>query len=254
MIRQFALIVAILAVLAVPLAGASYTVTHITTQVTLNVNTTARVSETFTVYITNTSIAQYQADRSALNLTLSNWQSTIGTVLTQHIINPRTGVYDFKLYPGPLTTSITGQQYADVVITYGVKNVTSVRELAPRVFSYLLNNGVFNFEHSTNGQTLNPNTTLTIVLPHTATITNVYPPPDFPALSGSNFANITVLSWYYQEPLSKFALSFTTQQSIPDEVLSFFSAAYLFFGFFTYVIIILVVFFFILYTYLKIEK
>lgn len=56
------------------------------------------------------------------------------------------------------------------------------------------------------------------------------------------------------EPLSKFTLTFTTQQSIQGEVLSFFAAAYAFLGIFTYVIIIVIVLFFILYTYLKVEK
>ena len=255
MIRYAVLLVALLALLAVHMPGASYTVTHFTAQVMLNTNTSATVREAFTVYVTNASTSQYQTDRSALNLTLSNWQSIIGSGLTQHIINPTSGVYNFKLFPGPLTTSITGQQSAQILLSYSVNNVTDVKELAPRVFSYSFNTNVFNFQHELSGQILNPNATLTVMLPTGAVINNVYPVPDSPAnLITNNFANVTSMSWYYQEPLSKFALTFTTQQSIQGEVLSFFAAAYAFLGIFTYVIIIVIVLFFILYTYLKVEK
>ncbi len=255
MLRNLALAAVLLALLAVPLAGASYTITHITTQLSLNANNTASVREIYTIYLTNSSISQYQSSRSALNLTLSNWQPIIGSALTQHIINPKSGVYGFKLFPGPLTTSITGEQLADIIITYGVKNVTSVREIAPRVFFYSFNTQVLNFQYGPSGEILDPNTTLTIIMPSGATIKNVYPVPDLPAnLLTSNFTNVTSMSWFYQEPLSKFSLTFTTQQSVQGEVIAFFSAAYNFLGVFTYILIILVVFFFILYTYLKVER
>ncbi len=255
MMRHLALIAALLALFAVQISGASYTVTHVTTQVTLNVNTSASVRETYTVVITNASISQYQSARSALNLTLSNWQDIIGPTLTQHIINPKTGVYGFELFPGPITTSITGQQEADVLISYGVRNVTSVDEIAPRVFQHTFNDDVFNFAHGVSGEVLPANYTLTIVLPNDAGIKSIYPLPDSPPnLLANNFMNVTMMSWFSQEPLSKFLLVYTTHQTIEGEVSSFFTAAYNFFGFFTYVIIILIVLFFILYTYLKIEK
>jgi hypothetical protein len=255
MIRYAALVFALLAVIAIQMPSASYAITHVTTQVTLNTNTSATVREVFTVYITNSSASQYQADRAVFNLTLSTWQSIIGPGLTQHIINPKLGVYSFRLFPGPLTTTITGQQNAQIILSYNVQNVTRVNEIAPRVFFYTFNTNVFNFEHEISGQVLDPNTTLTISPPQGSIINNIYPVPDSPSnLITGNFTNVTSMSWYYQEPLSKFALSFTTRQSIQAEVLSFFTAAYAFLGIFTYVIIIAFVLFFILYTYLKVEK
>ncbi len=255
MVRSIILVAAVMALVAMQIAGAAYTITHITTQVALNTNNTGTVRDSFTVYLTNDSVAQYQTDRSALNFTLTNWQSIVGPNLVQHIINPRSGVYNFRLFPGPLVTTITGQQAAVIVLSYNVNNVTTVKEIAPRIFSYSFNNNVFNFVHQYSGQVLGQNTTLTVTLPHGSKLLNVYPVPDAPSnLVASNFTNVTSMTWIAQEPLSKFSLTFTTHQSIQGEVLAFFTAAYTFLGFFTYIIIIVLVLGFILYTYLKVEK
>ena len=237
------------------LSFASYSVTNVSTQVTLNQNTSASVREIVTIGLTNSSINSYITDRSALNLTLSNWQAIIGPTLTQHIINPRSGVHKFELLPGPVTTTITGGHIAQIIMLYSVYNVTDVVETAPRVFFYTFNDSVFNFQHELSGEALPPNTQLTINLPHGAKITSIFPIPDSPAnLVISNYTNSTSLSWFNQEPLSKFALSFTIRQSLQAEVLQFFSGVYNALGIFTYIIIGLVVLIFILYTYLKVDK
>jgi len=253
---KYGLLLAILVIFAgTHLAAASYQITHIDTQVALNSNTSASVKEVFNLVITNLSVSQYSSDRDALNLTLANWQSIIGPSLTQHIINTKTGVYNFRLLPGPLYTSITGQSAAYIIITYDVNNVTSVTETAPRTFAYSFNRTVFNFQNEQSGQVLTPNTNLTIVLPQGAQITSLYPVPDSPIiLASGNYTNSTSLSWYYQEPLSKFTLDYTTHQGLQEEVLSFFTGIYNFFGFFSYMIIAAVVLLFILYTYLKAER
>ena len=237
-------------------ANASYTVNHLSTTVVLNQNTSASVREVLTVTISNVSISQYAQDRTDLNLTLSTWQSLIGPLLVQHVINPKSGVYNFKFLPGPPTPAITGQEQAQLLMTYDVKNVTSVNQTAPRKFVYAFNPSVLNFEHGASGVVLNPNTTLTIIVPSSAVITEIYPVPDLPidALA-SNYTNVTHVSWLYQEPLSKFSLVFIIRQSIQAEVLSFFSAIYDYLGVFTYAIIAAAIFLLILYTYIKtVEK
>ncbi len=237
------------------LSFASYSVVNLSTQVTLNLNTSASVREIVTVLLTNASINSYITDRSALNLTLSDWQSIIGPTLTQHIINTKSGVHRFELLPGPVTTTITGRHIAQIIMLYDVYNVTSVVETAPRVFYYTFNNSVFNFQHELSGEVLPPNTALTIMLPAGARITSIFPIPDSPAnLVTSNYTNSTALSWFNQEPLSKFTLSFTIRQSLQAEVLQFFSGIYKALGIFTYVIIGVIVLVFIIYTYFKVEK
>ena len=186
-------------------------------------------------------------------MTLSKWQSVIGPSLTQHIINPKSGVYNFRLLPGPLTGPAGPSQQAVITILYDVSNVTTVNQTAPRTFVYKFNPDVFNYEHEQSGEVLTSNTTITIILPKSAKITNIFPIPDYPAslITGSN---VTAVSWFYQEPLSKFTLTFVTQESVQDEVLSFFTSIYQILGVFTYIIIIAAILLFILYTYFKVEK
>ena len=67
-----------LAALFLPVANATYTVSHLNVTMNLNRNTSAQVNEMLTVIISNDSVNQYSTSRVALNLTLSNWQSIIG--------------------------------------------------------------------------------------------------------------------------------------------------------------------------------
>ena len=86
---------------------------------------------------------------------------------------------------------------------------------------------MFNFEHGASGQVLNPNTTLTIVMPKGAAIKSVYPLPDYPPSAfTSNYKNTTTISWFDGEPLSKFNLNFVIIESIQTEVTSFFPSIY----------------------------
>lgn len=232
-------------------AYGSYTVTNLNVTVTLNTNTSAAVTEILTVQVSNQSTEQYTTDRASLNLTLQEWQTLLGSYLTQHIINPSTGVFNFELLPGPLTTEQNGGR-ADVLMSYDVLNVTKVSQVEPREFVYAFNPSVFNFEHGLSGEVLSPNTTLTIVLPTGAGITSVYPIPDSPA-SGitNNYANVSRVSWFYGEPLSKFELSFSITESLQTEVSKFFAGVYGYLGAFSFVIIALVILLFILYAYIR---
>ncbi|MDE1856819.1 MAG: hypothetical protein KGH98_01905 [Candidatus Micrarchaeota archaeon] len=243
---------ALLVLIAAPtLASASYTVTNLNATVALNKNTSAQVSEILTLKISNVSINQYSTDRVAFNLTLSNWQLLIGPVLTQHIINPRAPSYNFKFLPGPVT-GYGDIQTAELFMSYTVPNVTTVNQTAPRTFVYSLNPAIFNFEQGASGGVLSPNTTLNIDVPAGATIKSVYPLADIPAYGfEKNYTNVTSLTWDKGEPLSKFALVYTTNEGIQDEVLGFLDSAYNALGGFTYVIIAAIIVLFIVYTYLK---
>ncbi len=240
--------------LLAPMANASYAIKNLNVTVTLNQNTSAQVTEILQVTISNASVSQYSTNRVALNLTLSEWQSIIGTQLEQHIISPNSSVYNFKFLPGPVTKE-NGQSMANIILAYGVSNVTFINETAPRIFQYRFNPRVFNFAHGVSGEVLSQNTTLTMVLPQGSEIISVYPIPDLPVFAFSNgYKNITTISWLFGEPLSKFTLVFTIRQSLQAEVEGFFSKIYQTLGIFTYIIIAGAVMFFILYIYQRASK
>lgn len=245
----------VFAVAFLPSARAGYTVIGINTTVTLNQNTSASVSDILKVSVSNDSISQYSQDRLALNLTLSQWQNLIGPALVEHIINPTGSVYHFNFLPGPLLDVGSSGKIAYLYLTYYVSNVTKVDQTAPRVFNYSFDSAVFNFEHAASGEVLGQNTTLTIILPSSSRIVYVYPPPDSPT-SGflSGYRNVTQLSWYSNEPLSKFTLVYDVQQSLQGEVVSFFGQVYSALGGFIYLIIAAAVAIFIIYTYKRANK
>ncbi|MDE1868985.1 MAG: hypothetical protein KGH60_03405 [Candidatus Micrarchaeota archaeon] len=253
--RSIVLAVFAVAILTmIPLSHASYSVTNLNVTVALNKNTSAQVTEILTMIISNSSVQQYTTNRVALNLTLSNWQNIIGPLLVQHIINPYKGVYNFKFLPGSVT-NINGQNYAYLLMSYEVSNVTVVNQTAPRNFVYRFNPAVFNFEHGASGQVLNPNTTLTIVLPSGSQIKSVYPIPDYPPSAFTNdYANTTRVSWLYGEPLSKFTLTFVITEGIQAEVVGFFGQIYKELGIFTYLIIAIIILAFILYAYFRVGR
>jgi hypothetical protein len=254
-VRAVSLLIMVLAL--VPLLGvanASYNVTNINVAVFLNANTSAHVNETVQVTITNQSIPQYQTSRVALNLTLSQWQTLIGSQLVEHIINPKGSIYNFVLLPGPAVQD--GPVYrATLVLSYDVSNVTLLNQTSPRVFVYTLRPNVFNFQHAASGEVLSPETTLNITIPSNARIRSVYPVPDFPPYGiTNNYANTSSILWFASEPLSKFELVFVVNQSIREEVGAFFSAVYQFLGVYSYVLIAVVIALFVLYVYYRASK
>jgi hypothetical protein len=242
------------ALLIVPISHASYTVTAINTTVTLNQNTSAQVIEIFNIDVSNQSVNQYTADRLALNLTLSQWQSLIGPQLVEHIVNPRGSIYDFDFLPGPLTTSNNGK-VADLVLSYSVTNVTTVTQTGPRNFLYSFDNDVFNFQNAVSGAVLGDNTTLNMVLPEGSRIVKISPNPDYPAFGFTqNYRNVTYFSWNSDESLSSFTLNYVLQESLEQEVVNFFDSVYDVLGAFAYILIIVAIALLILYTYLKAGK
>ena len=143
------LVIAALAmVLATGTAHASYTVQSVNTTVTIGANDTGHVIQIVEFIVSNQSASQYSTSRVALNLTVSAWESLIGSQQVNYdLINPHSGVNNLKLLPGPLTVS--GNHYvADIILNYYVNNVTSHREIAPRTFYYSFNPSVLNFQSS----------------------------------------------------------------------------------------------------------
>lgn len=250
-VLAYVVLACLLAGVMIPEAGAAYTVTNLNVTVALGTNTSAQVTEILTVQLTNQSIRQYTTNRVALNLTLSDWQNIIGPLLVQHVMNPSSSVHNFKLLPGAIM-NMSGTSAAYVLMSYTVDNVTTVNRTAPRTFAYSFNPRVFNFEHGASGQVLNENATLTITLPAGATIKSIYPLPDYPPSAfTSNYKNVTTVSWFNGEPLSKFSLTYVTTEGIQDEVTNFFMGIYDAIGAFIFVIIAAAVGAFAAYTYMK---
>ncbi|MGC8669886.1 MAG: hypothetical protein ACP5TL_01900 [Candidatus Micrarchaeia archaeon] len=249
--RYALLLAAFFAVIMVHNAYSSYTVTHLNVTVQLNKNSSASVNEVLTISLSNSSVQQYLTNRLALNLTLSTWQTLVGPMLVQHIVNPVYGVYNFKFLPGAVFKNASGN-YAYLLMSYNVANVTSINQTGPRSFVYSFNTKVLNFEHGVSGEVLPSNTTFTIVLPPNAEIISIYPIPDVPASAfTTGYRNVTKISWIYGEPLSAFTLKFMVQESINTEVEAFFSGIYRFFGDSIYAIIALLIIAFIVYLYVR---
>lgn len=253
MLKQalFATLFACILALILPYSGASYNVTHLNVTITLN-STTAQVVELYTLYISNSSINQYQTSRLALNITLSSWQKLVGPELVQHIINPTRGATNFEFLPGPVFRNYSSGAFAYLRLSYDVPNSTTVSHAAPREFAYVFNPKIFNFQSGVSGEVLTQNTSLNILIPQNARITAVFPLPDNPVYaSESAYSNTTKLTWNSGEPLSKFTLSYTLLESMQAEVTGFFTAIYHQLGIYVYLIIAALVILFILYAYLK---
>ncbi len=247
------LILTAMAMLIMGTANANYTVAGINTTVLLsNHNTSAQVIDVIKIYVSNNSVAQYTQDRLSLNLSLSQWQVIFGPVLVEHILSPRGGVSNFNFLPGPLLYTFNGRA-AYLSLKYTAANVTTVSQTAPRTFQYSFNNNVFNFGSAASGAVLGQNTTLTIIMPTGAKIISVYPLPDYPALGFTqNYRNTSQLSWYQDEPLSRFTLTYTLQESLQSEVLSFFTEIYTYFGWFLFLFIGVVIVVAVYYIYMKV--
>ena len=227
--RSYLLLAALLFALSISTnAKAYFNVTYINTTVVLGSNTTAHVIENILVYVSNSSVSQYQQDRGALTFTLSDWQKAIGSpTIVQHIVNPTSSITNFTFLPGPLVDINAQGGQAELTMIYYVNNVTNFTNIAPRIFQYNFNDYVFNFQHASSGQILSPDTKLNIRIPYGAQLVSVYPAPDSPPPDTvGSYPNDTTFSWYASEPLSKFRFSYTVQESLQEEVIGYFTYVY----------------------------
>ena len=209
-------------------ASAYFNMTYLNTTVILYKNTSAHVVESFTIFMSNSSISQYNQDRRAINLTLSEWQHALSNdYLMEHIINPRGSVRDVTFLPGPIGYTNNYGGTAIITLDYWVNNVTNVQNIAPREFEYTFNDSVLNFQHTSSGEDLPPNTRFNIIIPKGTDAISVYPSPDFPNPSFTgNYTGHVLFSWFESEPLNKFTFAYTQQQSMQAEVLAYFTGIY----------------------------
>ncbi|MGI0141147.1 MAG: hypothetical protein ACREBF_00645 [Candidatus Micrarchaeales archaeon] len=230
-------------------------VTYLNTTIVLNTNGSAHVVEALNLYVSNSSIAQYQQDRQAINFTLSNWQKALNTnLLVEHILNPKSSVYGFTFLPGPLNYALFNAS-AQLTLSYYVNNVTTISTIAPRKFEYSFNNSVFNFVHTASGQSLPQIAKLNIIVPRGAQIVAIYPVPDSPKLSFiGNYTGSTEFSWYSGEPLSTFTFQYIITQSPGQEVSSFFSNVYTSYSSILFIIITVVVVLVLVYLYIRVSN
>ncbi len=231
---------------------AYYNVTAINTTLILNSSTGAKVIETYSLFIGNSSIGQYEASRGAYNLSLSDWQTLLNTpLLTEHVVNPRSGVTNFTFLPEALVLTPQGGA-SKLLLSYYVYNVTTVVEIAPRKFQYTFNDSVLNFEHTASGQELGPLQRFNIITPSGSQIVSAYPLPDSPTPNfAGSYTNDTLFSWYSQEPLNGFSFSYTAQQSLQQEVLNYFLGIYKGYSSLLYLLAVMLVGVFVAYVYLK---
>ncbi len=228
--------------------------TYLNTTVILNTSTTAKVVETLTINMSNSSVQQYLQDREAINLTLADWSSTLHTgLLIQHIFNPSSSIARFTLLPGPLLYSNGRTAQATLTITYLAYNITSVTNVGPRKFDYQLASSALNFQHSASGQSLPVDARFNIIIPKGTELVSIYPAPDFPPPNFlGSYNNVTSFSWYEAEPLSKFTFSYLVTQSLQGEVVSYFNSVYFGYSQQIFLFIIILVSVMAVYIYVKV--
>ncbi|MGC8662258.1 MAG: hypothetical protein ACP5RT_00510 [Candidatus Micrarchaeia archaeon] len=249
-LKLFTLLVLAFAILEV---NAYFNVTYLNTTVILENNTNAHVTEVITIFMSNSSVEQYIRYRQAINLTLSNWNSALGTnYLIEHIINPNSGIFNFTFFPGSVMMNANGSGQAYLTMDYYVGNVTTRQMVAPRKFEYKFNSKVFSFMHTASGEALYPNSRLNIIVPKGAQIISIYPTPDYPSISAfGTYNGYTEFSWLYGEPLEKFSFIYILTETPQQEVLNYFNSLFKEYGLEIYVLFAVIILSIIIYLYLK---
>ena len=245
------------ALLVLGSSNAYYNITSINTTIILNANTSAHVVETFTLFVSNSSVNQYMQNRDAVGISLSDWQNIIyNPQLTQHIVNIRHSAYGFTFLPGPLSQQLSGGE-ALMTMSYYLNNVTTVVNKGPRRFEYTFNDSVFNFEHTASGQMLPNDARLNMIVPRGSYNITVNPLPDLPPPKTAfinNYNNFTSFSWFSGEPLSQLSFIFTIRQSLQGEVLAYFRGVLRDYSVPLYLVFIAVVAIILTYVYMKAGK
>lgn len=246
---------AILLVIETVQVQAYFNATYLTTTVFLTNSTTVHVVESTQLYVSNASIGTYNQDRQAFNLSLNDWQKAVGSpFLVQHILNPKGSISNFTFLPGPITPAENGGGYASLTISYDAKNITDVVNVAPRKFEYAFNNSVFNFLHTGSGQSLLPNTRLTMMVPAGAQLVKIFPVPDYPQPNSVGQYNSTSFAWFSGEPLQNFDFIYITTQTPQQEVIQYFSGVYENYKPLIYLLVILIIVVAAFYIYIKVFR
>lgn len=236
--------------------SAYYNITFVNTTIVLNSNTSGHVVEVFTLYVSNSSLQQYQTDRDAVGLSLSDWQKILyNSGLNQHIISSTHSTSNFEFLPGPLVINQYNAGQALLTMSYDINNITSVVPIAPRKFEYTFNSSVFNFESTASGQVLPNDQRLNLIIPSGTQALSIYPLPDNPSPTFlGNYTNFTRFSWFSGEPLSQFTFTFIAQQSLQAEVVAYLTAVYSQYNLLIYIIILGAIAFILAYVYFRSGK
>ena len=206
---------------------AYFNVTQLNTTVLINQNTSAKVIETLFLYVSNASENSYTQDRGSYNLSLNGWQNILHTSeLTPHLLGAGGAIRNLTFVPTVLIPAGNGG-HAELIMSYYITNMTIQTTVGPRIFQYAFNDSTLNFQHTASGQSILPNQRLTIIIPKGAHLIAAFPLPDSPIPNNvGNFTNDTTFSWFASEPLNQFQFSYTTSESLQDEVSSYFSGIY----------------------------
>jgi hypothetical protein len=172
----------------------------------------------------------------------------------EHILNPKSSISNFTFLPGPIVPAGNGGGYASLTMSYDAHDVASVNSVAPRQFEYSLNNSIFNFLHTASGQSLLPNTRLTITVPNGTQVVSMYPLPDSPQPNSFGKYSGSSFSWFSGEPLQGFNFIYIVTQTPQQEVVQYFNSVYSNYRTLVYALIMLVVAAIVIYVYIKIFR
>ncbi len=229
--------------------------TYLDTTVFFTNSTTVHVVESVQLFVSNSSISQYDQDRQAFNLSVGDWQKAVGSsLLVEHIIDPKGSITNFTFLPGPIVPASNGNGYASLTFSYDAANVTTVKIIAPRKFEYAFNASAFNFQHTASGQSLLPSTRLTFMIPSGAQVVSVYPLPDYPQPNSVGQYNGTTFAWFSGEPLQKFSFVYVTTETPQQEVVQYFSSIYDNYRTLVYITVLLVLAAIVLYIYTRVFR
>jgi hypothetical protein len=229
--------------------------TYLTTTVFLTNSTTAHVVENTQLFISNSSVTTYNQDRQAFSLSINDWQKVISSpFLVQHVFNPKGSISNFTFLPGPFVPAGTSGGYASLTMSYDAHNITNVVAIAPRKFEYSFNATSFNYLHTAGGQSLLPNTRLTLTIPGGTQVESVYPLPDYPQQNSVGRYNSTSFAWFSGEPLQKFAFVYVTTLTPQQEVVQYFEMIYNSYRIFVYAAIALILVLVAAYIYVKVFR
>lgn len=233
--------------------NAYYNVTYLNTTMIMKANSSAYIIETYNLYVSNSSMQQYIQSRNSVNLSLTGWEKILNTLeLTFHIVSKHHSPYDFTFLPGPLVSQFGGGGTASLTMSYYINNITTIKNVAPRKFTYTFNSSVFNFLDTISGEALPNNTRFNIIIPDGSQEYTIYPQPDLPLPSPRDvYTNVTEFSWFSEEPLSQFNFSFVTTESMQQEVFNFFSNFYIAYKEDIYIVAVIAIVAAIAYLYLR---
>lgn len=232
---------------------ASINVTSVNATIVLNATPTAHVIEILSLQISNASVATYQQDRVALNLTINDWQKVLGSGYpSEYILNPKSSISGLTLLPGPLIQQgPNGGGIALLTMDYYAMNVTTSSNVGPRKFEYVFNDSALNFEHSASGEALPTNVRFNIIIPQGSSLLSIYPIPDAPSGLVNNYQNVTAFSWYGGEPLQKFTFSYIVTESLQQEVINYFTKVYYAYGVMIALVLVIIVVVGVVYLYTR---